>query len=131
MSRHVMALTYAHKIDAVLSDRCKQTIRQVGKRKICIGDVITLHGWEGDPYCKGSTWSWRKEVIVTDVFPADISKDGMFIEGTLYEWDSWYPTRLAEYDYILPAKGEELRDVLFRLHGGVPKEPMKCIIIRW
>ena len=129
MSRHVMALIYPHKIAAVRSGDCKQTIRRVGKRIIKPSDVITLHGWQGKPY--SSKWSWRKEVVVSEVIHIEISKDGMFIEGTLYEWDSWYPTRLAEYDYILPAKGEELRDVLFRLHGGVPDEPIDCIVIRW
>jgi len=124
--RHVMAITYEPKITAVQNGKCRQTIRTI--RPINPGDVITFHGWVGLPY--RSKWSWRKEVTVSDVIPTEITNDGMFIEGILHTWTSWYPARLAEYDHISPATGEALRDVLFRLNG-VPKEPVECIIIRW
>jgi hypothetical protein len=54
----------------------------------------------------------------------------MFIERVLHVWTSWYPDRLAEYDYINPPTGEVLRDVLFGLNGA-PKEPEQYQIIRW
>ena len=129
MTRHVMALTYRPKAQAVIDGNCRQTIRKVGKRTICPEDIITFHGWQGRPY--RSPWSWRKEVVVFEVIPAELSKNGMFIEGILYTWASWYLNRLAEYDYIDPPNGVGLRDVLFKLNDSAPKKPIKCIIIRW
>lgn len=129
MSKHTMALTYPPKINAVKSGECRQTIRRVGKRIIEPTDVITFHGWIGRPY--RSKWSWRKEVVVVEVIPIEISKEGMFIDGIMHAWTSWYSARLAEYDYIDPATGEGLKDVLFKLNGRVPDEPMECRIIQW
>ena len=128
MSRFVMALTYKPKVLAVRNGDCRQTIRKVGKRTIEPSDVITFHGWQDKP--RRSPWSWDKKVVVFEVIPAKLSKDGMFIEGNLHAWASWYPTRLAEYDYIDPPTGEALRDVLFGLNG-VPEQPVDYIIIRW
>lgn len=123
-----MPITYKPKIIPIRHGDCRQTIRKVGKKTICRGDVVTFHGWEGIPY--RSKWSWRKEVIVFEVIPAEISLNGMFIEEIMHAWSSWYPARLAEYDYVEPATGEGLRDVLFDIYG-VPDEPMKCLMIRW
>ena len=40
MARHVMAMTYAPKIDAVQDGRCTQTIRTMRKKEIEGGDSI-------------------------------------------------------------------------------------------
>ena len=128
MAKHVMALTYLHKVEPVLSGLCTQTIRTMRIKPINVGDIITFHGWEGRPY--RSPWDWRKRVTVNAVIPAKLSEAGMFIDGILHAWTSWYPARLAEYDFIEPATGEALRDVLFGLNR-VPKEPTEYQIIRW
>ena len=124
-----MAMTYLPKIDPVKDGRCNQTIRVAGKRTVSRGDVITFHGWEGRAY--RSKWSWRKEVIVINVIPCEINEQGILIDEVVHAWTSWYPDKLAEYDYIDPPNGVELRDVLFKLNGGPPTEPINCIIIRW
>ena len=126
MRKHVMALTYPPKIEPVRTGRCTQTIRKGDK--VSEGDQILFHGWTDRPY--RSPWSWRLAVEVTEVIPAELSNRGMFIEQALHVWSSWYPARLAEYDYINPPTGEALRDVLFGLNGA-PDEPQKYQIIRW
>ena len=128
MARHVKALTYTDKVDAVRSGTCRQTIRPAGKRPVGVGDTITFHGWTDRAY--RSPWSWRLEVEVTEVIPAELSNSGMFINGVLHAWTSWYPARLAEYDYINPPTGEALRDVLFKLNDA-PKELEQYQVIRW
>lgn len=128
MARHVKALTYADKIDAVRSGACRQTIRPAGKRPVRVGATITFHGWTDR--ARRSPWSWQLEVEVTEVIEAKISTDGMLIEGVFHVWTSWYPARLAEYDHINPPTGEALRDVLFGLNGA-PKQPKQYQIIRW
>lgn len=55
MRKHVLPLTYAPKIPAVLDGRCTQTIR--AGRKFKTGDLVMFHGWEGLPY--RSKWSFR------------------------------------------------------------------------
>jgi hypothetical protein len=128
MAKHVKSITYKPKIEPVMGGRCKQTIRMKGKKQIRVGDIITFHGWQGRPY--RSSWSWRKIVVVSEVIPAELSEAGMFIDAILHAWTSWYPARLAEYDFIEPPTGEALRDVLFGLNGA-PKEPVEYQIIRW
>jgi len=69
-------------------------------------------------------------VVVYEVIDIEISQEGMMIEGVLHAWTSWYPSRLAEYDFIDPPTGEALRDVLFGLnsaHDG----PDEYQIMRW
>lgn len=131
MTRHVMAITYEQKIEPVRCGDCRQTIRTIGKRKISIGDIITFHGWTGRPY--RSKWSWRKEVTVTKIIKILISIDGMVDMddiSTIHKWDSYAVNLIADNDYIVPATGAALKDVLFKLNG-VPKEPVECMIIRW
>ena len=129
MRKHVMAITYPPKIEPVKDGRCTQTIRAARKgRKVSAGDEILFHGWAGRPY--RSKWDWRKRVKVYEVIDIEISAEGMLIEGTLHAWTSWYPGRLAEYDFIDPPTGEALRDVLFGLNGA-PGGPEEYQIIRW
>ena len=71
-----------------------------------------------------------KQITVKKVIPIEISESGMIIDGILHAWTSWYPGRLAEYDYIVPATGEVLKDVLFGIYG-IPSEPTDYIIIWW
>jgi len=121
-------MTYLPKIQAVLSGECTQTIRKLRKKPICKNDIITFHGWAGRPY--RSKWGWRKRVVVDEVIDIEISSEGMLIEGILHAWTSWYPGRLAEYDFIDPPTGEALRDVLFGLNDA-PDESEEYQIIRW
>jgi len=126
MRRLVMAITYLPKIKPVQDGRCTQTIR-AGQR-VAVGDEILFHTWQGKPY--RSKWDWRKRVTVVVVIDIEISVSGISIDGNLHAWTSWYPGRLAEYDFIDPPTGEALRDILFGLNGA-PKEPQLYQIIRW
>lgn len=126
MTKLVMAITYPPKIESVKDGRCTQTIRK--GRKVSAGDEILFHGWSGRPY--RSKWDWRKRVKVYEVIDIEISSEGMFIEDILHAWTSWYPIRLAEYDFIDPPTGKELRNVLFGLNA-VPTESEEYQIIRW
>ena len=69
MRKHVKALTYKPKIEAVKDGRCTQTIRQ--GHNISVGDEILFHGWEGRSY--RSKWSGRLRVTVTKVLNCQIS----------------------------------------------------------
>lgn len=126
MTKLVMSITYTPKIEPVKDWRCTQTIRK--GHKASEGDEILFHGWHGRPY--RSKWDWRKRVVVDEVIDIEISSEGMLIEEILHAWTSWYPGRLAEYDFIDPPTGEALRDVLFGLNGA-PDEPEEYQIIRW
>jgi len=132
MKKHVMAITYAPKIEPVLDERCTQTIRK--GRKVSIGDEILFHGWEGRPY--RSKWSWRKRVVVTLAENILVSKHGiqyydsmaMVIRPTT--WNSFWSTSLAILDFIDPPTGEALQDVLFGPKGA-PADPVEYQIVRW
>ena len=135
MARHVKALTYTDKVEAVRSGTCRQTIRAVGKRSVCVGDTITFHGWTDRPY--RSPWSWRLEVVVKRVYPILINGVGIsgivsgpVINGFVHPWKSMYCDEIARLDFINPPIGEALRDVLFALNG-VPEQPEQFQIIRW
>ena len=126
MRKHVMAITYQPKIEPVKDGRCTQTIRK--GRNVSVDDKILFHGWAGRPY--RSKWDWRKRVVVYEVIYAELSSQGMYIDGVLHAWTSWYPARLAEYDFIDPPTGEALRDVLFGIYGA-PDSPEEYQIIKW
>ena len=135
MKKHVKALTYKPKIDAVLSGDCSQTIRT--GRNVSVGDEILFHGWSGKPY--RSTWSWRMRVVVTECIDIFISESGIdYWANYRYSncrylkcaWGGHACKVFAEKDFIDPPTGEALRDVLFKLNG-IPKEPVHAQIIRW
>ena len=136
MARHVKALTYADKIDAVRSGTCRQTIRAVGKRPVCVGDTITFHGWTDRPY--KSPWSWRLVVEVTEVtkiYIDEVRGIGLLYlaKSNLIDWNSWdspLANQLAEKDYINPPIGDALKDVLFDLNKS-RKWPEQYQIIQW
>lgn len=146
MKRHIMAMTYEPKIEAVRSGECRQTIRK--GRKVSAGDEILFHGWSGKPY--RSKWNWRKRVVVNHVAcvkvkadgisfgywpdPLDEERDGFcYPDNTCYAfapWESHLITKLALDDYIFPPTGVVLRDVLFQMNG-ISKQPEEYQIIRW
>ncbi len=139
--KHVLPLTYAPKIPAVLHGECTQTIRP--GRKFKTGDLVMFHGWEGRPY--RSKWSFRTpyweihmvwNILVCHngiFFPkvvawADYSPE-MFREWIFLDW-------LAALDGIVPATGEELGRVLLEMHELVPTEnnllgELEMQVIRW
>jgi len=128
MTKHVKAITYAPKIEPVRDGRCTQTIRK--GNKVFVNDEILFHGWEGRPY--RTKWSWRKRVVVTDIYDIDIQNVGIAFTGEegMYPWNSSMCYTIAREDFIDPPTGEALRDVLFGLNG-LPKEPQEYQIIRW
>ena len=141
MRKHVLPLTYAPKIPAVLDGRCRQTIR--AGRKFKNGDLVMFHGWEGLPY--RSKWSFRTPYFkIHTVWDVLVWKTGILfpemIEVHDYspemfrEWDclDW----LAALDGIVPATGEELGRVLLEMHELVPTEnnllgELEMQVIRW
>lgn len=131
MTKHVMALIYEPKIEPVRDGRCTQTIRK--GRKVSVGDSILFHGWEGKPY--RSKWSWQRRVTVSKAIQILIHDEGISEVrkdwiGPVSHWWGNYCKALAVDDFIEPATGEALRDVLFKF-GGAPSAPEKYQIIRW
>jgi hypothetical protein len=127
--KHILPLTYALKIPAVLEGRCTQTIR-VG-RKFKKGDLVMFHGWEGKPY--RSKWSFRTpywKVKIT--FPIVVFDWGLYSKylNESWQWGGREATRIAEKDFIDPPTGEELKRVLFSMHK-IPPEGLPAQIIRW
>lgn len=141
MRKHILPLTYAPKIPAVLDGRCRQTIR--AGRKFKKGDLVMFHGWEGRPY--HSKWSFRTpywkihtvwDIIVWKegiLFPemkdhSDYSPE-MFREWECLDW-------LAFLDGITPATGEELGRVILEMNELVPTTnnllgELEMQVIRW
>lgn len=129
MSKHVMSMTYAPKIDAVQDGRCTQTIRTMRKRKIEVGDSIRFHGWSGKAY--RSKWNKPMCVTVTDVIYCFASAEGLQCNNTgIIPWDDILIDIIARDDFIDPPTGLALRDVLFKLNG-TPTIPWRYQIIRW
>lgn len=126
--KHVLPLTYAPKIPAVLSGECRQTIR--ANSKIMPGDLVMFHGWEGVPY--HSKWSFRTPYYRVSVpWPILIKKNGVSISGSsVIKWHCRLLDKLAAEDGIDPPTGEALRDVLFSMHK-IPPEGLPAKIIRW
>lgn len=124
MSKHIFSLTYKPKIEGVLDDTIKQTIR--AGNKIEVGDSILFHGWEGRPY--RSKWSWRKEVTVTKVYSIIMSKDGIqYNKMWFYKYEEL--NELAKKDGINPPTGEELGRILCEIYGK--DMPCEGQIIKW
>lgn len=128
MKKHVKALTYKPKIEAVKDGLCIQTIRK--GHKVAVGDEILFHGWEGRPY--RSKWDWRRRVVVDEIYNLLVDDDTVtFIEdGFSYPWDSTIVDLMATEDFIDPPTGTELKKVLFGLNK-TPEEPEEYQIIRW
>lgn len=116
--KHVLAITYKSKEDAIISGGCRQTIRP--HRGIRVDDEILFHGWIDRPYRSG--WSWRKRVTVKEVINIKINNVGVFILQNLhfefYKWDSDKVNEHAKLDYIDPPTGLELRKVLLKFSKG-------------
>ena len=131
MTKHVMAMTYAPKIDAVQDGRCTQTIRGMRKREIKAGDSILFHGWTDPKKPYRSPWNLQMRVTVTEVIYCSMSADGVKFKNTgVIPWDDILIDILAMNDFIDPPTGAALRDVLFELNG-VPSTPTEHQIIRW
>ena len=127
MSRHVLSMTYAHKIDAVQDGRCTQTIRKRGTIKA--GDSIMFHGWSGKAY--RSKWNKRMRVTVTEVIHFLASTEGLKFKNTkTIPWDDIVIDIIAMKDFIDPPTGMALRGVLFELNGA-PSTPERYQVIRW
>lgn len=136
--KHVMAITYQPKIEAVRKGKCTQTIRMTDK--FTVGDSILLHGWVGKPY--RSKWSWIKRVTISRVINAYIDLDfgsreeekilHLFCSSKMiisFKWDHPEADKLAALDFIDPPTGIELRNVLTKLNKA--KGGNTYQIIRW
>ena len=129
MKKHVMAITYAPKEDAVRLGDCRQTIRKGDK--VSVGDEILFHGWSGRPY--RSPWSWRRQIYVEQVVDIEVSLSGIVNLAdpmTSCAWNSRAINHIAKYDFIDPPTGVALRDVLFG-HNSRDVTASTYQIIRW
>lgn len=132
--KHVMAITYQPKIEAVRNGKCTQTIRMTDK--FIVGDSILLHGWAGRPY--RSKWTWIKRVTVSEVINVQIDFGlgiKVFCPNNVYfnwfDWDSPEADELAALDFIDPPHGYELREVLFGFRPDLQPICKQYQIIRW
>ena len=145
----IRSITYADKIEGVLNDYIRQSIRRITeaevehdrhrRRYVKPGDKIIWHGWQGRPY--RSPWSFRKAVIVTEAIPITMFKDGFLFwndddtKGNFELWDSPIMDEISRLDGINPPTGVELGKVLWKLNGNYMKQ--NCLnftrmqIIRW
>ena len=131
MSRHVLSMTYAPKIDAVQDGRCTQTIRTMRKKEIKVGDSILFHGWTDPTKPYRSKWNGQMRVTVTGVTYCFASIGGVkFENNNIIPWDDIIIDIIAMNDFIDPPTGPALRDVLFELNNA-PSAPMKYQIIQW
>ena len=131
MSKHIMSMTYAPKIDAVQDGRCTQTIRTMRKKEIRVGDSILFHGWSDPTKPYRSMWDGQMRVTVTDVIYCFASTGGVkFKNNNIIPWDDIIIDIIAMNDFIDPPTGPALRDVLFELNSA-PSVPMKYQVIRW
>jgi hypothetical protein len=128
MKKHVMSITYEPKIQPVQDGECLQTIRKGWN--VSVGDSILFHGWAGRPY--RSPWSWRLRVEVQHI--QNISIDARGIHRASHaiplRWGSVSVAEIAQNDFIEPATGIALKEVLFGLNG-IPSEPEPYQIIGW
>ena len=128
MKKHVMAITYKPKIEPVKDGSCIQTIRK--GRRFSVGDSVLIHGWEGRPY--RSKWSWRLRVEVQHIQNISINAYGIHraSHAIPLKWDSDRVDEIAKNDFIEPATGIQLKEVLFGLNG-IPDKPEPYQIIKW
>ena len=152
-----LPLSYEPKIQPVIDGSCTQTIRPLTdhKHKLCKGqgcpkcngtgilnaipkeegDLVRFRKWTGIPYRS-------PPVIITPYFELLNVEDIQIIDtgflfyhnGKSYKelsWDDWEMRRIAERDFINPATGPALRDVLISKNGKIPKEGMRAQILEW
>ena len=131
-----ISLTYEPKIEPVRKGEITQTIRIIGKsgpkRE---GDLISLHGWKDRPY--HSSWSWRMPYKkITEAISCEIYDAGMWIDPLWCKKTSgkfWWSDLdwLAALDGIVPATGEELKNVLSVKNALSNCYGKDAQIIRW
>lgn len=129
MRKHILPLTYAPKIPAVLDGTCTQTIRAGRRVQAC--DLVMFHGWEGKPYHSKLSFRtpyWKVEMA----WPIVIHITGLSSTPTsiIHEWNCRGCTDLAERDGIVPSNGQELGRVLHSMHT-IPDTGLPAQIIRW
>ena len=131
MKKHVMAMTYPPKIEAVQEGRCTQTIRTIKNRPVKVGDSILFHGWSGKAY--RSEWNGKMRVTVKEGLHCIVTDNWAKVEGNeTVPWDHPSIDELARRDFIENPTGISLRNVLFTLNGGKPPtEPVRYQVIRW
>lgn len=137
MAKHVMALTYAPKIEAVKRGECCQTIRRYNpERPKHPGDKLTLHTWAGRPY--RSKWDWRLETTISRIlrlyFPG--IKDGVRPTASAQGESAWHIsdemlTAIAIADGIEDPSAASLRATLKRLNGIDSLIGTEWEVIRW
>lgn len=146
MAKHVMALTYKPKIEAVKNGTCGQTVRllhkgpdplpqDITKRLKRPGDEILMHTWEGKPY--KSKWGWQGRLVLSEVleiYYMDGWRWSIFDEGHgshCYPLNRYELLDIVKRDHIDPPTIEEWERTLMRLNGMDSLEDTDWEVIRW
>lgn len=143
MTTHIMAMTYAPKVEGVKNGTIRQTIRRFNpKNPFKLGDKLLIHGWSGKPY--RSPWSWRLEAKVKEldkllcdcdmwalVDHYDLTHSGYCTAA--HPWDSTHPIidKIAKADGITPPTGMSLKLVLEGFHNMFGPDCTEFQVIRW
>ena len=134
--KHIMAMTYKPKVDAVFEGRCKQTTRMGWK--VEEGDHILFHEWLGKPY--HSKWGRRLDVDIIHVNNCLLFEQYMSFPNPSplamhIPWESYDMKVIAKLDGIegsaLWPLGNTYKSVLKRLNGIKTFHGQKAQIIRW
>ena len=136
---HTKAFTYLEKVPDVLAEICRQTIRPIkeGRKKMEVGQILCLHGWEGKP--QFSKWNWRRYYPITELLPILLFKDGILLSepdmGINSMWKTWRElNKLANKDGITDGKtmGEVFNHFYeLELYKSGVKNGKLMNIIRW
>jgi hypothetical protein len=136
--KHIMAMTYKPKVDAVFDGKCKQTTRMGWK--VSVGDSALFHEWLGKPYY--SKWGRRLDVTIPRVFNCYLYESWMtFPRPSLLpfhvRWDSSQMSTIAVLDGIAPEGrdpinlGPTYKKVLKELNGIKTFHGEKAQIMNW
>ena len=141
MTTHIMALTYAPKIEGVKAGTIRQTMRLInvgdtipaGLKVKHISDELLFHTWAGRPY--RSKWDWRELFKVKEVLH-------LFYTHDTWRWwpdmpDALAPIgrqameEIATLDGIVPPTLEELEKVQMKLNGLKSLNNTDWEVTRW
>ena len=150
MTTHIMALTYAPKIEAVKQGYCRQTVRLLNKgddsntrkRLKHRGDEILIYT-RVPPRSRYSKWDWRGRFVLTEILEIWCDINGIWRWSPLDERISNDPDALwpiidddtlldiVRRDHIDPPTFEEWERVLMRLNNLKTLRDTEWEIIRW
>ena len=122
-----LPLTYRPKIARMASGEIRQTIRPGLKYRV--GDQVSFHGWEGQPY--RSRWTNRTQYYeLIRVIDITLRPDRVQVHYVVWPWNDPIIDELARLDGIDPPTGQEL-GWLFTTMYDLPDDGMDFQVLRW